>query len=60
MVSVRNLREMASRYYRLSRSVSSYQDIALFQRLGAEADQAADEMEAEEAEQREANWPNPN
>jgi hypothetical protein len=59
MVSVRDLRDKANRYYRLSRSVGSDQDVALLQKLGAEADQAANDMEAEEARQR-ARGPTPN
>jgi hypothetical protein len=52
MNSVQKLRDKATQYYRLARSVTSTRDIALFRSLGAEADQAADKMEAEETAQR--------
>ena len=48
MVSSQHLRDKASRYYLLARSITSTRDIAHFEALGAEADQAAAEMEAEE------------
>ena len=48
MVSSEHLRDKASRYYLLARSITSTRDIAHFEALGAEADQAAAEMEAEE------------
>jgi hypothetical protein len=48
MVSSQDLRDKASRCYLLARSITSTRDIAHFEALGAEADQAAAEMEAEE------------
>jgi hypothetical protein len=48
MVSSQHLRDKASRCYLLARSITSTRDIAHFEALGAEADQAAAEMEAEE------------
>jgi hypothetical protein len=48
MVSSQQLRDKASRYYQLARSITSTRDIAHFEALGAEVDQAAADMEAEE------------
>jgi hypothetical protein len=48
MVSSQQLRDKASRYYQLARSITSTRDIAHFEALGAEVDQAAANMEAEE------------
>jgi hypothetical protein len=59
MISVKDLRDKASRYYRLSRMVTSHRDIELFESLGAEAEQAAADMEAEQATQRKAAPPVP-
>jgi hypothetical protein len=48
MVSSQQLRDKAGRYYQLARSITSTRDIAHFEALGAEVDQAAADMEAEE------------
>jgi hypothetical protein len=46
--SSRKLRDMAGHYLRLARSISSAEDVARFEALAAEADQAATLMEDEE------------
>jgi hypothetical protein len=53
MLSVTQPKDKAERYYRLARSITSTQDTKLFEALGAEADQAAADLEAEEPRRRE-------
>jgi hypothetical protein len=54
MVCVQDLKDKAGRYFRLARSITSQQDIDLFESLGAEAEQAATDMEVREAAQQKA------
>jgi hypothetical protein len=46
--SAKNLRDRAGHYLRLARSISADEDVARFEALAAEADQAAALMEDEE------------
>jgi hypothetical protein len=52
MVLIQQLKDKADRYYRLARSVNSIRDIELFESLGAEAAQAAADMESAEHRRR--------
>jgi hypothetical protein len=49
MKSVVHLREKAAQCYRLAKSINAPADVALLLALGAEADKAADELEARQA-----------
>lgn len=51
MTPVQRLRNKAALCCRLAQEVGSPRDVTLLEALGADADQAADDMEAEEAVQ---------